>query len=193
MIAVSIGLWIAACAMGQQPPPGAFGFRAMTPCPLGSDPRSGALSLQGEPGDYSLPIVLIIEGDHEVGFIQDLGLSADTWNSVLGEEVFTTDGRRGQVAIVNELPNDKMPEERLATTWRYGPGDVWFMFVQKPMVREVRPSVMLHEMGHLLGLGHSKSAADLMYPSIGGAKPLSPADVAAAKKSIAGMTRVKQP
>jgi hypothetical protein len=78
-----------------------------------------------------------------------------------------------------------------AGEWKYGDGALGITFQKSRTVEirdarpELRHQILLHELGHSIGLNHSTEPADVMFPTLGGENPvLTVRDIAGASEAL---------
>lgn len=110
-----------------------------------------------------------------------VGVGAARWNGALGEIVFKQGGRTITADIMNTHPNstgvaigevDNLTNPHSMMLW---------VGISPPTDQ----AIVLHELGHLLGLAHSEASEDVMYFRAGFATDLSPNDIHRGKLSVA--------
>ena len=134
-----------------------------------------------EPGPY---IHLIWDKPPPDDWKQEAEVAASLWNRHLGFPVFQWTIGWPPVIVYLEpgrFTYDNEPRDGIATMPAWGSG---FMRVNGLLDSPWRQVVLLHEMGHLLGLPHSTTPGALMGPSTGTPNSLTPAEIAAARTLV---------
>jgi hypothetical protein len=138
-----------------------------------------------------LPLALEFEFEAvlEPGFVARVVEGAATWNQALGRVVFAS----GPDAIGPPLPVGLLGEGLTLSSDLEVIGEelgadypVWVRFVPRFIAQHNTASetLVLHELGHALGLSHSERKLDVMYPINGYARGLSANDIARARSAV---------
>jgi len=144
-----------------------------------SDSSQALMNTKGFPLHHktsSFPLIVYIDDSVPMNYRVAIQRAADTWNTLIGQEVFTFDiTAREDFTIIPVISGDPANETALAYTKlrliEVGTGRIASLMI---LVRSGLPyridtleRVLFHEFGHALGLAHDEhDPLSVMYPNI---------------------------
>jgi hypothetical protein len=140
----------------------------------------------GLPPGMGLPLVVTFEGEVPGQVVAAVREAAATWNTGLGEEVVAVGAaERGQAVHVAMGALDGVdPGLVYGAARRSVPGDVWRIDLSPETPARMLEGTIVHELGHMLGLGHNASDSSVMYQRATGVSRPSPEDLRQARQGV---------
>jgi hypothetical protein len=134
---------------------------AFQPAPTAKAPAAIQL-----PPSMGLPLVVTFEGPTPPAYVQAVRAAAAIWNEGLGEEVVHVGpAERGQAIViaVEDSLEPEGPSLVYGAARRSVPGDIWRIDFSSKTPAALLQGTVVHELGHMLGLDHNRSASSVMY------------------------------